>query len=468
MKLSTLSLTLIVALGLACPVLAGQSEDIETLKEQVRELQKKIGGQHLQFGVDYRVTLDSIEYERADGSTVKNDDLLANRLWINIGYQYNEKLVFKGQLAYQKAFGDTADHSQRNESGFADFDWVVNENLYDNEIRVRQAYFLYFGDAFLGNEKLPWTFSLGRRPSTNGFLANHREGFDEPQSPLAHSINVEFDGLSLNVQLHNLLDIQGSALKLCAGRGLTNATSRFSMEGTDYAVDKNKTDDIDMVGFIFTPYNDGQYHAKAQIYYANNMIGMDRMQIMQNGNYSFYDFGDLTNATISMEVNGIGEFINDFLDNTLVFASASMSKTHANDGMAMLGSLDDETGYSYWLGINIPGFFEGQSAGFEFNHGSQYWRSFTYGEDTMIGSKLAARGDAWEAYYNIPLIDEALTFQLRYTYIDYDYTGSNGFFGDASGTPMSIEMAYQMSQMFGLPVPVESAQDIRATLRYKF
>lgn len=42
----------------------------------------------------------------------------------------------------------------------------------------------------------------------------------------------------------------------------------------------------------------------------------------------------------------------------------------------------------------------------------------------MIGSKPAARGDAIEAYYNLPLIDEALTFQIRYTRIKYDYTGS--------------------------------------------
>lgn len=29
--------------------------------------------------------------------------------------------------------------------------------------------------------------------------------------------------------------------------------------------------------------------------------------------------------------------------------------------------------------------------GLEYNKGSKYWRSMTYGEDTMVGSKLAAR-----------------------------------------------------------------------------
>ncbi len=38
--------------------------------------------------------------------------------------------------------------------------------------------------------------------------------------------------------------------------------------------------------------------------------------------------------------------------------------------------------------------------GLEFNHGSQYWRPMTYGEDTFAGSKIATRGDAWEVYRN--------------------------------------------------------------------
>jgi len=455
-------------LVLSAPINADQAEEIAELQEQVRELQKKTGGNHLNFGVDYRVTLDSIEYERADGTTAENSSLLSNRLLLNMGYQYNQKLLFKGQLSYNKAYGATALPNQRNESGFADFDWIVNENLLDNSVRVKEAYFLYLGETFMGNEKLPWAFSMGRRPSTNGFLANHREGFDEAKSPLAHSINVEFDGLSLNVKLDKLTGVDGSSIKLCTGRGLSNATSRFNPAGTDYAKDDSKTSNIDMVGFIYTPFNNGQYDIKAQIYYANNLIGLDQNDIATTGNFTFFDFGNISNATLSMEINGIGEFINDFLDDTRIFASYSVSQTDPSDGMAMLGSTEKETGNSFWIGINIPGFLDDDSFGFEYNHGSQYWRSFTYGEDTLIGSKIAARGDAFEAYYNLPLVDDVLTFQLRYTYIDYDYTGSNGFFGNATGTPMSIDQALAVSQMFGMPAPVDNATDLRATIRYAF
>lgn len=85
----------------------------------------------------------------------------------------------------------------------------------------------------------------------------------------------------------------------------------------------------------------------------------------------------------------------------------------------------------------------------------------TYAEDTMAGSKIAARGTAWEIYYNQPLT-KALHLNARYTQIKYDYTGSNGFFGD-DGTPMAIADA-----LAGGQDPVEKARDLRLSISYKF
>ena len=59
-----------------------------------------------------------------------------------------------------------------------------------------------------------------------------------------------------------------------------------------------------------------------------------------------------------------------------------------------------------------------------------------------------------------------LTFQLRYTYINYDYTGSNGFFGSNTGTPMAISDVPDGTDMGANAV--DKAQDIRAYIRYSF
>jgi hypothetical protein len=330
-------------------------------------------------------------------------------------------------------------------------------------LRVKEVNILYLGKDFLGSN-LEWSGSIGRRPSTNGFLANNREGYDNAKSPLGHSINVEFDGFSLGVDLENATNVSGMAAKLCAGRGLSAyGNGRFSQAGSDYA----KTEplqNVDMAGLIFTPYNNGQYDIQTQYYYAVNMLDYNYSTVpFPSPPTQMTEVGDLQNLTVSMQVNGVGEFINDFLDDTVLFASASGSQTlpdnnntgYGNTPQGMLGSPDKKVGYSLWAGATFPAFIANDRFGLEYNYGSKYWRSFTYGEDTVIGSKIAARGSAYEAYYNMPIIGKILYFQLRYTYINYNHAGSNSFFGN-SGAPSS-PMAY-----------VQSAQDLRAMIRYKY
>ncbi len=131
-------------------------------------------------------------------------------------------------------------------------------------------------------------------------------------------------------------------------------------------------------------------------------------------------------------------------------------------GDYMLGSQDEETGQSTWVGLIMPdGISDDGKIGFEWNKGSEYWRSMTFGEDTMIGSKIAARGTAVEAYYTKPLT-KALSASIRYTSIKYDYTGSNGFFGSAS-EPQEIKKDMPNAMMY-----VSEATDLRAYLRYRF
>ena len=124
----------------------------------------------------------------------------------------------------------------------------------------------------------------------------------------------------------------------------------------------------------------------------------------------------------------------------------------------MLGFPDKKTGSSIYTGVQVPGVMKGQRLGPEYNHGSKYWRSFTYGEDTLVGSKLSARGDAYEVYYILPIVGKNLTAQLSYIYIDYDYTGSDMFFG-STGKPQDVDT---------IPGAVKTAQNVRASLRYRY
>lgn len=515
--------------------LAKLKEELSTLKETVTQIKIHDAGDNVKFSVGLRSAIDGIEYKRANGAKDVNPNLMTNRLLLNMAAQPTDNITFKGAISYNKAFGAASQNPVNNNYpqrgyGFDTFDWVINENLTDNTLKLKEAYWVYFGDMF----GVPYTASVGRRPSTDGFLTNYREMEPKAKSPLGHVINVEFDGASLNWKLGEATGVDGMSFKLCLGRGLTNARSRFNQDGGftsygDYSNDESAIKTVDMYGFIFVPYDDGQYKVNTTYYRGTNVpgftmmdmsgadTGMTTMDVNSTGDITSFGFnreglsmksmGDMTGASVSFQANGIGEFgVSDFLDDTTFFVSYAMSQTHPNNeftavdtlGMVdfmkqnnmtfanfvgmpystvqgmlqgqglitksgMLGSTDSETGTSILVGLVVPAMVtERGKIGIEYNQGSEFWRPFTYGEDTMIGSKLAARGSAFEAYYNQPLVEDILKMQLRYTSIKYDYTGSQGFFGD-EGAPIAIDDA----KAVGMD-PIESATDLRFSITYNY
>jgi hypothetical protein len=388
-----------------------------------------------------------------------------------MGYAPTNEILFKGQLAFNKAFG--ASYAQRGTGmGFDTFDWIINEQLTDDTLRVREAFWLW--TPTIGGYKTTW--SVGRRPATNGYLINLRDD-DKAKSPMGHVINMEFDGASASIKLDRV--IPGMYIKLCLGRGLTNAASWASQASgmvnplypnsgatPNYIPVEGSLDNTDMLGVILKAYDDGQYSVMTKWYRGFSVPGLtanpgyNPTNPLTGGPMMMKSFGNMDGMAISAKIDGIGDEINDFLDETILFASIALSQTQPEKSQAMLGSTSVETGGSYWLGLQTPNLTGGRF-GMEFNHGSKYWRPFTYGEDTMIGSKMAARGDAFEAYWTQPLVKNIFSMQLRYTQIDYNWTGSNAFFGDA-GTPMSMAQAKAANMNV-----IESAQDIRLYFRYR-
>lgn len=540
-------------------------EELASLKEQVKDIKVRTAGDNVKFSVNMRTAIDAIEYTRASGAKDSNANLMTNRLQLGMAAQAAENLTFNGLLSYNKAFGAApagANGFPQRGYGYDTFDWVINENLTDDTLKVKEASMYYYGEV-----GVPFTFSVGRRPATDGFLANHREGAESGKSPLGHSINVEYDGLSF---LLKELTSFGTSFKICAGRGLTNARSRFNMDGGltsygDYSESGTAIDSVDMYGFILVPYDDGQYKVSTMVYTATNLPGFTMASgtvgMNSSGNFTLSDetsmvtelsgvwsntgtfqgvkaetmgtslsmksMGDFDGQVLSFEAKGVGEGISDFLDDTNFFVSYARSVTKPNndytvldtaafdgfkgytptqmntamvgmgmtsadlnsDGVVdttdagegaafgnnmvaaanasttesgMLGSTDNETGSSIWVGINFPAVITDGRFGVEYNQGDEYWRSFTYGEDTMIGSKLAARGNATEVYYSQPIVGNNFVAQLRYTTINYEYTGSQGFFG-AEGMPLTMDEAKAMGMD-----PVEKATDMRFSLTYNY
>jgi len=485
--------------------------NIKALKRQIREVKAHDAKDNIKWNVDLRTAYDVIGYKYASGTSSWNG-IFTNRLWLGMGFAPTPNIAFKGLISYYKAYGQMTGAKQ----GFNYFDWIVNETPNPaGELRVKEAYWLYLGDSFLGAD-IPWTASFGRRPATDGLLVNFRDD-QRPKSPLGHIINTEFDGASFKFKLEKVTGIPGMYFKLCMGRGMTNANVRYAainqqpdgtitvsdMRGSEYTkVPGWKT--TDLAGFIFVPYDDGQYSVHTTAFKAWNLPGLvtksmniydmdgnpqtqaDQMYAPQS--FRFQQTGDMYGAAISFLAEGIGDGISDFLDDTNAFVSFAWSKTDPNQDpntinatiinaqnnqpitsmnipsqIGMLGSTDNKSGTSIYLGVNWPcQLISDARVGVEYNHGSKYWRSFTYAEDTLAGSKLATRGNAYEIWFNKDLIGKILTAQIRYTYMDYKYTGSNAFFGDG-GTPIDTDS--QMAKAMGA---LDKAQDLRFYIRYRY
>ncbi len=430
--------------------------------KKISDVNKLANNDNLKFNADLRTSYDYISYKNAKGDETSNG-VFSNRLWLKMAYAPTDNLAFYGTIAYNKMYGQATAPAQ----GFNYYDWLVNETVNaSGELRIKEAYWLYKNDTFFGMD-VPWTASVGRRPSTDGLLVNYRED-QKAKSAIGHNINMEFDGASFNYVLENVTDIPGMSLKFCFGRGMSNVKARYNgvaqqADGTfklSPSYDYTKVDgfdDTDLVGVLFNPYDDGQYSLHTVWFKAFNLPGM--VATATPGTYEFQQTGDVSGGAASFIADGIGDGINDMLDDTIFFASLAYSKTHPKD--SMLGHTTSKIGRSVYLGANWPcQLIDDARVGVEYNHGTKYWRSFTYGEDTLAGSKLATRGDAYELWFNKELIGKKLTAQIRYTYMDYKFTGSNGFFGDA-GAPTDISAATT-------PYAIDIAQDVRAYIRYRY
>ncbi len=443
---------------------------IEQLESQVsmKNTQESIFGK-VQIHGDYRFSIDNLNYDLANGGEAKNDDLLTNRLWLDVIYKPNRHIDFKSRLSFNKVFGQPVIKAPGGKAPFDGFDWIASTTNTDDRVRVKFALINYRDDDFFGTG-IPWDFGVGRRSTSYNQLAALRDD-EKAASPLGHIVSAEFDGGHLGFKLDKLTGVSGMRVKFAAGRGLSYIAPALSP-----TPDSNWGDNINMFDVNFVFYEDSNLHTEVQALKATNLVDITNagydMQTGQfkpeNYNPMLQTLGDLTLVNFMTKYNFNLE--SSIINKGILFASYAMSITDPDSGKQMLGSPDSETGRSIWVGTQFEFLPAGDAKwGLEYNHGSKYWRSFTYAEDTMAGSKLATRGDAWEAYFTKELT-KGLSFQVRYTYMDYDYAGSNGFFGAQTGMPMKIS-DIKNSPMKNSDIArdiVDSAQDIRVYLRYRF
>jgi len=425
-------------------------KDQKSTKKTLTSVKKATGGDNIKFGIDFRNAVDIIDYKTTDLATgaetrASNHSLITSRLFLNMTSSPMKGLMFKGKLAIYSTWGA---HLFVDDAPLKD--WSASSKPGDTIMRIKEAYAVY--SSKIGAQ--PITYSVGRRPASNGFLSNFRENEPKSGSPLAHITNMEVNGGMVKLDWSRFID--GAYTKFVYGRAHTGEMQGVYGDSSAARLpfaDINDESEDESVDFFVLPgvaYNDGQYQLMYQWAHIFNTKGKNLDSGVVKGAAGTADM-----AALSLKIDGIGDEISDFLDETTLFASAAYTNYSADDGHSLLGSTDggSVSGQSFWIGAVIPdGFTDSGKFGVEYNHGSKNWTPMTWAEDSATGSKVAVRGDAYEAYWNFNLFGvKYLPSQVRYTYIQHDYTPNINCAGWV--TPEAVDI---------------TASDLRLAVSYRY
>jgi len=231
-------LSLAVISGLSLSAFADEmsemKEQIDTLTKKIEKLEKKQkrtqktlskvkahdAYDNIKFGIDLRSAVDVLDYKNNDtGTTAYNHSLISSRLYLTMKSSPMSGLTFNGKLAVYDVWGTEliVDDGPLKE-------WSASSKPADTIMRVKEAYFVY--TSAVGEQ--PVSFSIGRRPSTNGFLANYRENEKDAGSPLAHITNMEVDAAMVKLSWDRFLE--GAYTKFISTDVHTRVKWRMSME----------------------------------------------------------------------------------------------------------------------------------------------------------------------------------------------------------------------------------------------
>ena len=419
----------------------------------------------------------------AEENDVDNDIIYTNRFRLNMKAKINSQLSFTGRLAAYKVWGDSAGvkFNQGSLGDFA-FDGTTSTTPTDDSIHLERAAFMYRDQ--IGN--VPITASVGRRASTEGPPLEYGNYSLEGGSPLAHMINWQFDGAMLNFGMEDVTGIPGLAFKICYGVGFESDWGNSSS-----LKNNSQLEDVHMLGVIATLFDNDNTSLVLNYAHAwditDGFIGQTVMPFIvstnPDGTYNFSqntgafisrsepatNLGNWDAATLLLRTNLMERFGMD-ID---LFLSGAWSHTDPEKiseipfynlmGIGLLssgGKLESQDGYSIYAGAIFPMPFDAR-LGIEYNWGSEYWFNFTGAEDSLVGSKLAVRGQVWESYYIQPIFEDYFFLKFGGKFYDYEYTGS----GNPLGKPVKISEATALDALF--PV-VDKVWDfyMSATLRF--
>ena len=491
------------------------AKELDELSNRVDKPERHAALDRINFYGDLRNTVDSVHYKNLvyspgikmnypgagiinvpmsagpKESDLNNDVLYTTRLRLGMKAKIAENMDFSGRLTMYKNWGDSTTTKVFDSWNAFTMDGTDSGSTSGDWLRVERAFFDWRD---IGGSN--FYLSIGRRPSTYGPPTNFRENELRGGTPSGHLVNFNFDGVTIGYHLSELTGVEGQTVRFCYGQGFESELGNGSLFNDD--ITKN-LEDTHLGGFNIDVFNDGQTFVQATLFRAQNvvdgfkgsfafpaqMMAQFAPTINQDGqNFENMNFEvRYTPTTVIGDINLAALGFSREEDNGFVwFGSLAWTQLNPNGKAGMFGGMgtsavytfdgdgnidsitaeDDKTqnGYGVYVGIQVPapmGKF-----GLEYNYGSQYWTPFTQAQDDVVGSKLATRGHAGEAYYIFDINSNAF-LRIGAIYYDYQYSGS----GSPVGKPEKVSDIQDGKAYSLLPV-ADTAWDAYAKLTMKF
>lgn len=398
-----------------------------------------------------------------------NDIVYTTKLNLDMSARVMKNLSFTGRLGMYKVWGDSTGvqvfNGQPNSFTLDGTDVGVPSGDF---LRVERAYFDWKN---LGGSN--WYLSAGRRPSTEGPPLHVKWNELRQGTPNGHVVNYQFDGITLGVNLDE--HVAGSTFRFCYGVGFESGWA----EADQLRAPADRLDDVHFGGINYDIYRDGKTFVQTTILGAWDVTdGFNGLVVLPADPLS----GNAIKAPVVLRYSPAANLGDIYLGEVMVerlednginwFLSAAFSHTDPDDVTTPFGGLmsdpfetpESQDGWSVYAGIRFP-VGDKDMIGFEYNHGSKYWFNFTAAADDLLGSKLATRGNVYEAYW---LHEWAEGFGrarakllLSLQYYDFDYSGS----GWNVGAPKKLDDS--VPPILGFPT-YSDAWDLRLAFSVKF
>jgi hypothetical protein len=401
------------------------AKDVENIYDTLDKVETKTLKDRINLGAELRTRVDSFKLKDdvltgGAGTVDHNDNYWTNRFRLNMDAEIQKNLLFTGRLTAYKNFAN---------EGLANNDANQAHVPGNSSLKLDRAYVDWIPEGM----PVPLALTFGRHPSSEGPPSELKENRLRQSTYPSLLFDGEADGVVATVGLERYLGWKNSGIRFAWGKGYqdTNATTAYlDNPGNQY-------DDTNVYAMFFETEIPG---VRDSLLVLSALQAEDINSAMLGG----------TQKLGNMSLYGVHAQANNVADSGFdIFLSTGMNKTDPNGrtfgGMGLLNAdgTSEHSGWAVYTGLRYNIAYKpwnNPKVGFEYNHGSEYWSSFTWGSSELY-NKLATRGDAYDLYYIQPFNDN-LFGRLGYTHINYDHGMSTGLFGEPGDSNAVLDNVY--------------------------